>query len=247
MGIRIHKALGYGLSDVKVEKYRITDDRFFDQSAFMIEIGYNQIDGGYYESAESIYSLDGYIKYVKSRSKIDYRWIIPMKSIGDYRWSLSRNFIHESESELNNVFIVVPPFEKQWYRFDDIIDYVEEDRGTLGDKLKILQQGIWPFSSMHQDKRDLEGKALDMRSSCFWWRMFNSILDGDVQQEEALTISTLLEYLSKEMGFKSFHDAKDNMIPWIPDRIRYFCEYTNLFNSNETINELRPMLFTYWS
>lgn len=242
MGIRVHKVIGYGLCDVELDRGKIIDDRFYEQSAFMMEEERNQIDGEHYESPEDVYTKEGFVKYLQShldRPYIDVHMINRLK-----KWDFYRCFIREWEGPLNNVFIVIPPGHSDWYRFDNIIDYIEEGMGRNGDHLEKLQQGIWPYSSVHQNEK---GERLNPMDSCRWWRYYNDILDGNVDQERVQGMNIVMHCASLLMGFNDFHDARDNIAPYVPDMLKAFCHYTNIFNDPDTVNQLRPMMFTYWS
>lgn len=66
MGIRIHKALGYGLTNIKTRSSKrrisITDTRFDPLGWFFSD----------YEDREDIWSLDGFMHYWKHHKESDF-------------------------------------------------------------------------------------------------------------------------------------------------------------------------------
>jgi hypothetical protein len=228
MGIRIHKCIGYGLADVKIKDYEIDDDRFYELGAGM-NIGDNS------------WCKTDFIKYLKYNSscQLNIHLLSQLK-----HWELYDSLIYEPEYGIDNIFLIIPPGYTDWDRYDDIIDYVECENGRVNNYYKILNQGIFPYSGFHQNQY---GKRLNSNYSCEWWRYYNLVLDEDIKQEDISGINLILDQLSKKMGFQNFHDCKDNIRPLVPDIIRLFCEWSNIFIDPMTINQLQPMTYTYWS
>jgi len=155
-------------------------------------------------------------------------------------WNLDRHIIYDHE---NSPILIIPPGYPDWYRYDDSIDFAEETRVyNQQDRIVEFQQGIWPHL-LHQNSK---GDKLNPSISHAWWREFNAIKDGVVLQEHIQEVNKYIESFSKKLGFTSFHDARDNIAPYVPDVVRAFCEFTNIFIDPDTILKLRPMLMVYW-
>lgn len=236
MGIRVHKVIGYGLKET-------TPDMFYDQGAFMMEYSRNQLDT-HNESAENIYTKEGFITYLRNHIKVPFLHIRRLETV---RWNFYDFFKYDHEND-NSPLVIIPPGNKDWHRYNNSIDHVEETYCyDQKNRLIELQQGIYPYSSLHQNQF---GKQLDPRVSCAWWREQNNILDQDkypMKQEHIQHIISIQHGLSKLLGFKDYFDAKDNIAPWVPDIVRAFCNYTNLFVDTDTITKLRPMMWVYWA
>lgn len=232
MGTRIHKVIGYGL-----EKITGYDDPIFNPLGAFGSI--RELDDFYMES-EEIYTLEGFKAFSKNYYPSTNYITCGLK---DKDWNFWGLFHYDLEFSEITPFVIVSPGYKDWFRFDNIIDYVEENRGIDGNRLEKLQQGIWPFDYMHQNEK---GERLNSDYSCAWWRSYNNVLDGYILQERIQWEISYQDRLSKKLGFSSFHDAKDKITPYVPDIIRAFCDYTNLFNEKETVNLLRPMIYVYW-
>jgi len=228
MGIRIHKCIGYGLIDVKTKNNEIVDDRFYEFGA-----GINIDDNSWCKT--------DFIKYLKYNSscQLNIHLLSQLKHL-----ELSDSLIYEPEYGIDNIFLIIPPGYNDWQRYDNIIDYVEFENVRINNSYKILNQGIFPYNGFHQNQY---GEKLNSNCSCEWWRYYNSILDGDIKQENISGINLILDQLSKKMGFQNFHDCKNNIRPLVPDIIKLFCEWCNIFVDPMTINQLRPIMYTYWS
>lgn len=243
MGIRIHKAIGYGLSDVKVDdEFGLCDERFYKRSAFMYARNAHYTNAE--RSAEDVYTLQGFIDFCQTHLHKTCALLETHALKRLDTWDIDSCFIHETESDLNNVFIVIPPTQSDWYRYNDIIDYIElTNSTTYTDSFKHVQQGIYPYSGVHQNAK---GERLKPIKSCSWWRWYNSCLDGDIPQEHIQLYNILMDESSRSLGFKDFHDARDNIAPYVPDIVRAFCTYTKLFVDPNMVLRLRPMLYTWW-
>ena len=57
----------------------------------------------------------------------------------------------------------------------------------------------------------------------------------------------LAEKYAELMGFSDVEAAKRMLVPRVPDEIELLCRWLCLFNNDNTIFELKPMIYTYWS
>lgn len=233
MGVRINKILGYGLADVESEGYEIADDRFYEYGAAQDA------------QAREVWTADAFTTYLNNHIEPP---ILHTRGYDEY-WDITDAIVYDGEYGLDNVWMIIPPGQSDWFRRDDIIDYVEEghlgaESGRVEDRFEILQQGIWPYNGLHQNQY---GERLNSTYSCAWWRYCNAVKEGVYAQEDIQDIVIVMDRIAKEMGFKSLHDAKETMVPLIPDIIRAVCEFGNIFTDPATINQLRPMFYVYWS
>lgn len=221
MGIRIHKCIGYGLVDVVENDSRINP------------IGYLGGDVGW-EEKEDIWTKEGFLRYYKNHSRIpiysDFirRYFQPYNSV-----------IRDDEFGCDNVLLICPSWFRDWNRYDDIIDYVENG-GRIDNTWKILNGGIYPYSGAYTDLRTY--KDASRFASEFWYNL-NSIETSSKYND---VHRNLAEHHAKEMGFDSVDEAVTNIIPKVPDVIVMLCDWLNLFSNPITALELKPILYVYW-
>jgi hypothetical protein len=61
---------------------------------------------------------------------------------------------------------------------------------------------------------------------------------------------SLIKYqleLVKKLGFSSIDEAEKEILPYTPEEIVMFCKYLRLFDDEETIYQLKPLLYVFWS
>jgi hypothetical protein len=224
VGIRVHKFLGYGLSNVESKDYKIVDPRINCDSPLL--------------SCSSL-DLDDYKGWLDKNTA-------PEDGFLDRYWLNNREekenrgledcIAYQNEYGLENVLCLQPLALKDWSRYDDSIDYVEET--YLRDDpqinyVKHLHSGIHPYdgSFVHgQTGKPLTGEAL-------YWRRG---VRADLATHE-------LDAVARLAGFKDHADALLNCVPKVPDEIRLLCQYTELFTNEHVYKQLRPMIYTYWS
>lgn len=262
MGIRIHKILCYALTDVKtdVEKYKIIDDRF---NLFAVE---KIIETGGYEVFKSFLkwaweNQDGecvdILKQVNPDASnlrhysvvdISFRWELNIangktdKRMGqniiqeEPKWC-DNSYVWDSEFGLPNVFGFVPCEYPDFYRYDDIIDYYDcEPDYSANPKLKNLDHrcGIHPHNGImlrikgRPEKYDFKEKI-------------------DVGEFQAYTG----QWSSKDKPLKGEEVKQyflENYRPIIPSSVLLWTYYIGIFsNWQETVQQLRPVIYTYWA
>ena len=142
MGTRIHKVLGYALTDVEGE---LADERF--NPSF--------VENGIYQAHSKelcqwiLKNEDEALGVIKEFNCSDHRDLSLLK-LGIKEQKIHDNlFIYDSEYALPNVFLICPPEFIDWYRYDDIIDYYDDDRGSnLEPSVKEVECGIFPHTMM---------------------------------------------------------------------------------------------------
>ena len=159
----------------------------------------------------------------------------------------SYDFYHyDEEYGLKNACIFKPLFGfKDWYRFDNTIDYMEhiERRvGNLPDSyvINFRWSCLYPFQSF-VDAKTGDRLRTDPFSTV---RMINSYLDkGEIPDP-------CHEWESFEHGsdgkYKTWKEFKENVFPAVPDSIVQFCKFYNVFKDEKTVHTLKPMLYVYW-
>lgn len=143
MGIRIHKVLGYGFERSKWDK----DSRFTD--------GF--IAKGMYENLD----IDAFISFLEDKKKEQGGWFGCSFELNDLKTGKVKlydgsDFI-KGDTELSHCspLVFTNPFYKDWYRFDDDIDYLENCQRHKGIKDELIipkNEGgglayIYPYAS----------------------------------------------------------------------------------------------------
>ncbi len=231
MGIRIHKVLGYGFKYCRFQN----DPRFnpwvFDHGHTQHEEHLNQKLIEFYEQKratnEDKYEFDDFT---------DYQYLTGTgwcKENGPAENLTAHDFIQSCEFDGERgagPIIFTSPQNKDWYRYDDIIDYCEAD--DMDTKVKIIQDGIYPLNCSYVDRRT--GK-----------RVKNFI--GKYRYKEAYSYSDgITEKFQQDYNVKSFNEYCVNIVPVVPSLIVNFCNVFNVFKNPLTVYRLKPMLLTYW-
>ena len=215
MGIRIHKILGYGLTNVKSESYRIQDKRFNPNGIFGLD----------WEAREEKYTIKGFQTWLEKKlestdlqwdEKADIQW--QLKSLKEPKFYCLENLlIWNSDYGLSKVFCVIPSMHYgQWHRYDDSIDYHEETNSHRNqvNRCKKLKS-IFPYS-IYCDTRTGERKSFDL---CL------AFLSPHCDQE----------YYAQKLGFKSVKECRKYLKPSAPYSVRHLVEYCDIFSNPKTV------------
>jgi hypothetical protein len=241
VGIRVTKVLGYGLTDVKTRKYNIADSRINRKSPLL--------------NWDADETLDDYIEWLRVSTSdpndlskgfnID-RWYFKEQEQADFDWykrtgtNRPADLVHHGiEYMEKNVLLIRPLFCKDWRRYDDPIDYIEEnfkykDEDTMANWYREIPEGIFPYSGSFMNARTGESVKDGIT---LWrvmtWKNWDKIYD--------------LETKAIECGFDSVEDMKENFVPTVPECVKDLVTWGNLFTNDNVWKQLRPMIYTYWS
>lgn len=236
MGIRIHKMMGYGLTDVTPEDPRIN----WDSAIF----GYDLDDEE---------DLDLYRDWLSERGKSDIG-LSPLLPGATKRRSSIQDCVNfgTSDGGLENVICIRPLAWTDWYRFDDSIDYVEQTASPEGqrDTVQVLETGIYPHISYMDDRVGERISFDDMHP----WLWAKRELDRKIAAAAFSFPDDLLRDLEAPLdelavlgGFSSHKDAMAHYRPHVPDEVRWLCEFSRLFTDPSICLQLRPMVYTWWA
>ena len=240
MSTRIHKILGWGLSDINNS---IEEDERLDSEACCDYDKLRAID----EFLDWVKNNGEEAKEVKKKvdgeghgcSFLDITFLLSKKEDGTIDKSKIHDFLtYDSEFGNSSVMIFCPITAHDWYRYDDIIDYYEAGCGVGEGEVNVLTNccGIWPYSTsmIHipgSPKYGEEGFP-------------ESMMGGDYNRE--------IGVFSKEMRpilkgddldyYKKYY--RPSIAPSLILHLYWLKIFTNFY---ETIHELRPMIYTYWS
>jgi hypothetical protein len=236
MGIRVHKVIGYGLTDLKCKKYKVVDPRI-DPTGYL----------GDYENQEA-FSRKGYLAFLKAKlltasedEKHEIEWELAWFKGGGLAphlkdWTPYETVKHQAEYGLPKVLVVCPPeMVKSWQHYDDTIDFYEETiNHKQHNRFQMLPNGAYPYEGSYMDARTGERvkDGIELRR----------IMTGMIKLS-----AEIKDKFSRQFGFDDFKTAKKFLVPTVPNSVRYVCEYLKLFKDPATVNSLRPMIYVYWS
>lgn len=235
MGIRIHKFLGYGLTDVENDGYWPTDPRI--NAKVLSDLMWDQSSKEYIEWLDQKYT-DADI--VRGEWNLD-RFIV--RDYGEEKlkdFSFSDCFAYQGEYGMPNVLVLKPLSMNDWSRFDDAIDYMAETHlySSLTDPQanridSFGLHGLYPWSSIYMDART--GDRL--QDGILWVRLF-----WDPPPPDGAKLA-----VAKHLGFENVEEAEANITPVVPVEVRDVAEFAGLFTSDDVWLQLKPMLYTYWA
>jgi hypothetical protein len=228
MGIRIHKSIGYGITDWKREK----DPRFTSK---MFDDGWGD-DLNLKDLIKWVEDKDNLKLIMKAAKKERLDSLISKIQLKTFEKSpqdVNSNIIYHPES--GPVILFQPfPHTGTWSRYDDLIDYYEAgtDSRSKVQQPKSLRSGIYPYEGYLVRFR---GKPLDGGSKKYKEGRLDSFVFHHLLEDDE-TDKALVE------------DLKNNWRPSIPVSIHALLLYTGIVKDVASfVDELRPMIYTHWS
>lgn len=250
MGIRIHKAIGYGLTDVKADtkKWKIIDERFNPN-------GYVALDC---ETQEEKYTIEGFKEYLRDRIKgfekdseeyheyFNCHLLLRDLEKNDEKFNMRgtvaefyQKVIYDMEFGLPNVILFIPPWGcNDWKRYDDIIDYYEPANSNENgpcDSVIPLNRGIWPYD-WYLNIKEMPPKRITTKQ----WDIYHFLKNREFNAEG------FTKDFPKELGMDTTEEIKKYIIPSIPIDLIEMLKYLEVFKDERSIYDLRPMIYGYW-
>lgn len=225
MGIRVHKILGYALLDVKTKKHQFADSRFTKEFV-------KSADYGFEEKTQ-----EKFIEFLKPKDHFEAKMVRHYLE-NNKKW-YAFDFIHYAlECGSKKVVLFMEPTSKDWRRHDDIIDYYQEN---CQPKTKVKRlSSIYPYIARYTDLRT--GKTFNNNDPEHYAAHFIAQYIGGFKWS-----LTEVEEKLKELDLKSLEEFKEKIVNSVPESIRLFCQFLNVFNDPMTVHYLKPILYTYWS
>lgn len=258
MGIRINKILGYGLADVgydsesgEINDPRIHADALNSQNNFS-DINYLEylsqiVDKKKQDSVELLpYKDESLMDIIVEKDITE----LSLAKVPSYEKYAIKNGIHyNSESGLPNVLVIVPPtLTQSWVRRDDAIDYAESmETGGIEPSIKKLYHPMYPHDGWMNSLTggNITGKAYE--SMRHIKAIESAFKEKSVSIKDVQRSYEIVERLAVEAGFSSYDEYSRSCAPMIPYGVSLLAEWLNIFTNSNTLNELRPMVYTYWS
>lgn len=220
MGIRIHKCLGYGLTDVQGD-----DDPRFSKNL------YDLLEEIYETPIEEVFSrVDRLERGIQACVGTTFKY---RKSFIREGQEYASFMTYDSEFGEENVVVFTPILFPNWQRYDDIIDYMDASGGEGAvNKVRVFDHNIYPFSN-EMDKRN--GKTV--RTNIAHAAKSHHAPDSPFPEQL---------YVRDGARYATWGEAAENSVPEVPLDITLLCRAFNVFRADTTILQLRPMLYTYW-
>lgn len=252
MGIRIRKILGYGWDDFEgFDKDPRIKDNWKDKN-------YNHNSFTYKGFLEYCEKRLGEIreKYPKEEDRmfIDEYFSLLWISRGfknnesSYK-ELDDDAIHydsisyDEEFGYDNVIVFTIPWQKDWYRYDDIIDYYQWHKKSIGPHVKVINRPIYPYDFYINSKTGNRVK-FEYRDT---YSFLNDLIKKEKDEKRKLDLKLGLEKVCKEAGFDGTEDASKHFVPGIAEDVRLIIDYFQIFKNPLVVHTLKPMIYTYWA
>ena len=239
MGTRVHKRLGWGLKDIKIKDGEICDPRFKSGNI------YGRIDDAIKRVIEVSKSKNGKDIFQNilsdfSGSADDDIKLMMLPCMSEIS-SLDSDYAYNKFTYNDKILVITPiEFSTDWYHYDDTIDYYES--GCVAkDKVKDLTSkcGIYPWTGMEHipgtEKSDIKNVIFHV--------------DGgiDPAQYNQLVGRWDKKYPPIAKG-KDLDILLSNYRPVIPGSIILTVYFADIFvDWKASLNQFRPLLYTYWN
>lgn len=250
MGLRIHKAMGWGFSGTNEEVMNLLREGWDDDLNTKTLPMYKTFLQNKYEVTDEM--LTDVVKYKdKFLDRAFYTDLIQVsshlrKKKKNYNGFDFITYCDEFDEELTQQAFVVTPFLviNEWKHSDDALDYAEvaytaqnDADFELENTMKWLKNPQFPYisSGMHA----VTGEPV---SFSFYRELRN--------MQDIHKISGAVDDADEELcmmnGFESFADANKNVVAVVPQDVQDLCEWLQLFENPATVLALRPVILTMW-
>jgi hypothetical protein len=248
MGIRINIAMGWGFEKVKQKDPRFTDEFLKlwheDRGDILPELKSDIEKVASTKDDDSFTQTDASMILQRINGTGWYEQKKPMTHLTVYDVIHMSGYAFEGRRLAPLVFV---PIEcDDWYRHDDIIDYYKAGRCPK-DNVEIITDGsgypcpIYPHA-LYVNRKN--GKLIYHSTEICRIR--------DMYKREGLT-KTLEEIFNDKAiadlnasGITTMEQLYTDMVPMVPYSIRQFCKTFNVFKDPLEVNNLVPMIYTYW-
>lgn len=259
MGLRIHKALGWGIDNVTVDgndgdNYKVIDARFNPSSVvFSYENHDHFTDEAYLAHIEEVKgeaTIESILKDTEGLfiSKFMVEEMIKSSLPAQHQHMVLDGMIHQPLGNGKSVVLIVPPGHlDKWSHNDSPVDYYESVAdsvfgGSFAPTVKKLSVTPYPYSGVMDANT---GEKLDGSAT----RAFFKITDAyrRASEDDLKGLSELTLAVAQKLGFGSVDDAITNIVPYVPGDVRDLAVWTDLFADESAWKDLRPMVITYWA
>ena len=260
MGIRVHKMLCYALTDVRFSQddYAITDKRL-NLDVF----GTGSLDIDRMEYIKWLEELKKQFNDKHDELDIDFELGILKQMHRDKIGNDNYNDVvrYDMEYGLGNILAVVAMRNvKRCCRYDDVIDYYEEnllaDKEGSRDRYVLVDMPIFPecrwwdirsgevMRETNQDDDKVREKYFAFEKYLMYHRgqgkKYRRNMRDNVELQEQLIKDVNM------LGFNSVKEADKYIQPYVPEEVQRVCLYLNLFKDPITVRQMKPIIYVYW-
>jgi hypothetical protein len=230
MGIRLHRRLGYGLTDLVVTNGFIDDPRIaVDRAGVAVLYDEDETTVGDYITWLDEHhpgSVEGVMARFESALRV-HPELRPPHSLHDLlTW--------EPDGGDEHVLLLSPLWLPSWRRNDDTIDRIEAP--DVRTHVRVLTNGPPPF----------DGAWVDTRTGELIANRHVALVYYQAAQSDYHSVN-VLDDLAVELGFTDHAQAQTYITPLVPDGIRNLAEFLGIFTGPDVASSLRPMLYTWWN
>jgi hypothetical protein len=264
MGLRLHKALGYGLTGLSINP---------DSPCQSNDPRINFASSVFTHAEKNADAVEAYMKYLRKRTQnamdnfedtdgISLMFTLRLleqqveEADGNYnKVDLWGHVFYEGEYGDPGTILIVPPgLGSQWSHYDDKLDAVEASLNgnhSLSPEVKAVPFSPYPFDGW-MDTRTGEKISFEVESKMGVINLLTrSLEDGNLPEDKRENIAQGLERIqakfAETVGTDTYEEADKVIVPLVPPEVKDFAEWSGVFPDGETWKELRPMIYSYWA
>lgn len=257
MGTYIRKFMGYGLKNLKVgycdeyPDYIVSNDSRVNLDFLKHQKNYS--DQSYLDHIGKLINEE---KDPDEKSSLEMERFFFTDSISknfsiDHNLNLQQSYNaynaikYDNENGLANAILIMPPamVHSDWSREDNDMDYAETD--TMEPSIKEFQKPLYPYDGW-MDATTGEPIKTGLLRNVNSIRYLEGIIPEKSGHEEKGKLESALQKLYQTIGMKDSKELESRVVPIVPLSVRMLISWSGIIKQ-ESIKELRPMLYTYWS
>lgn len=261
MGIRITKAIGYGITGMPIDPkdyMRTCDSRVnFDSPIFTGDYDDDFTDSKYVqrlaEKTEKFQNADNFehpdFDLLFSKFMVEESI---SKTGSKESLSVAQGIIYNGEyGDAGTILFIPPGMSYTWQRYDDAIDSMESTLNNptgydLEPEVKSIPYPPYPFSGWMDSATGQQITSEDneklLREMLL---MDRAEASPKLSEKEREQLKPLRDKLTQKYGYENYADYKEQVVPLVPMGVRDLIEWTGALMPGGW-KHLRPMLYTYW-
>lgn len=236
MGIRIHKVLGYGADDIRIEGSAVTDDRF-RISGLRNKEGWTAVTQRAIENHRKELLKAFEEEFVDEEKAA---WLLDhvereANVVYDMPAGTTRKVEAYHDFDSMPVLVLVPPGSQGWYRYDDPIDYYEAGQG-MEPSFRVVN-GVGALFPFVGEMRRFRGQRRLPREPCTLEAAHYNHMVGRWDPKIKPLVSG-----------EDLDDLLGNWCPTLPWCLLTWMHLQKWITDKRGFADmLRPCIFTYWS
>jgi hypothetical protein len=241
--------LGYGLSDLTPED---RSDPRINWDAQMFDYSVSTDDYKAWMKARIPEDEDERIKIFDTLPSLDLWWANDQtdKHEGRRNRTIDDTWAYDPEFGCKEVILFQPISCHDWRRYDDMLDWIEETyfcraESSQLDHWEPIPHGIYPWNATYMDIRTGE-RIKDRHGLLMSLVRVQSHLCEEGKEDEPT--GGAWDNIARELGLADTYEETMKLVaPFVPQEVRWLCEFLGVFNDPATVNQLRPMIYVWWS